>query len=133
MSILTKEENKFMSEKNKSRNIIENNNFNNLNKYNTIGYISYNTNLPNLSDSKKSNNINNVKNKNSTVNNLNNNSIINFKKNLNYLNYFTPKTSSKFKKINSNKLFSPLINDKIGMNYFNEIGGKKFVFSLKKK
>ena len=129
MSILTKEENKFMSEKNKSRNIIKNNNFNNLNKYNKIGYISYTTNLPNLSDSKKSNNINNVKNKNSTVNNLNNNSIINFKKNL---NYFTPETSSKFKKINPFKHFSPLINNKIGINYFNEIGGKKFAFSLKK-
>ena len=129
MSILTKEENKFMSEKNKSRNIIKNNNFNNLNKYNKVGYISYTTNLPNLSDSKKSNNINNVKNKNSTVNNLNNNSIINFKKNL---NYFTPETSSKFKKISPFKHFSPLINNKIGINYFNEIGGKKFAFSLKK-
>ena len=129
MSKPTKEENKFMSEKNKSRNIIKNNNFNNLNKYNKIGYISYTTNLPNLSDSKKSNNINNVKNKNSTVNNLNNNSIINFKKNL---NYFTPETSSKFKKINPFKHFSPLINNKIGINYFNEIGGKKFAFSLKK-
>lgn len=129
MSRSTNKENKFMSEKNISRNIIKIKNLNNLNKYNTIGYISYATNLPNLSDSKRNNNINNIKNKNSTVNNINNDSIFNSKKNI---NFFTPKTYSKFKKINTTKKLSPLNNNKIGKNYFNEVVGKKFIFSLKK-